>query len=111
MAKGGWRGLVSGAIIAFLISCIVLAVGIFMSQCFLYQGNRCLENKQAIQGGAYYILAGLVNPFDISGRYSAGVVLHAAQDYDGAVIFYNKTIKRDPYYLQVRELRNMALPK
>jgi len=94
----------------FLIgSLILLAIGIFTSQCLIYSGMRHLEKIEVLQAEADFIMAARVNPFDIQGRYYSGHTLLMGQDYKGAVEYYSQVLRRAPYYLRANELKNKAM--
>ncbi len=106
MAKVGWRGLASGLIIVFIISCCVLSLSIFVSGIFIYSAVKHTNNQEIVRGCADLIIASYLNPFNPAPRYFAGQILAASGDKKGALMYYTQVIKRSPNFLMVRELRN-----
>jgi len=104
--KVGWRGLVNGLIIVFIISFCMLYLSIFISGIFIYSAVKHTNNQEIVRGCTDLIIASYLNPFNPAPRYFAGQILAASGDKKGALIFYDQVIKRSPNFLRVRELRN-----
>lgn len=109
--KVGWQGLVAGVITAFLISCCLLSAGIFLSDVYFFSGINHLVKGEILASALDLAIATKINPYDCKARYYLAQVCYRTGDNRSAVKYCDEILKRAPYYLRTRELKNLATPK